>query len=764
MTNHLQEQTGAEMPEVIVDIQNFENQSNEPEMTDDIHPEPVEERDFEPVVKHERITVEIQELEAIEEPETEAVEEPEPEVVEEPELDTIEEPETEAIEEPEPEAVEEPEPEAIEEPEPEAVEEPKTEAIEEPEPEAIEEPEPEAIEEPEPEAIEESEPETLEEPESDTDKEPEFESNTEDVQIDIEDKTQDVNYAGFTRKEMMDRLRNLLVVGDVDTIRREIDILKYQFYRKLKAEEELKRALYIENGGSDDNYLYEEDEQELILKNLLNKYREIRQIQNEQMESEKQGNLEKKLKIIEELKELTNSTESIGGTFQQFRELQNRWRVIGLVPQNEVKNLWDTYHHYVEIFYDYIKINRELRDLDFKRNLEAKIELCEKTEALLLEPSVVKAFQSLQIFHDQWRDIGPVPKEKRVEIWERFKMASTQVNKKHQDHFDSVKETQKNNKEAKDALCEKVEEIIGRPMTSTNQWKKNAQEVVEIQKLWNTIGHAGKRDNDRLSKRFHSLCDSFFKLKREYTSHEKDEQFNNLQLKQDLCVQAEALKDSTEWKATTEEFIQLQNKWKEIGNVPPKHREAIWKRFRKACNYFFEQKSNHYSSVESEYDNNLKAKQSLIEGIKNFKHSNNPRENFEQLKEFQRQWSDIGFVPYKHMKKIQDEFRNAINKQFESLQMDDKERNRLQYRNKIETMVTASKSRNKLGPERDRLMRRYQQLQSDLVVWENNIGFFSKSKSSAAMVNSVQQMIEQGKVEMKELEEKIKIIDSMDKV
>ena len=592
--------------------------------------------------------------------------------------------------------------------------------------------------------------------------EQDIEFRAENAHVDAENEIQETDYASLSRKEMMEHLRRLLYVGDIDTIRNEIDILKYQFYRKLKAEEELKRAEYIENGGSGDDYLYEEDEQELILKNLLNKYREIRQVQNDQMESEKQGNLEKKIKIIEELKELTNSTESIGGTFQQFRELQNRWRAVGLVPQNEVKNLWDTYHHYVEIFYDYIKINRELRDLDFKRNLEAKIELCEKTEALLLEPSVAKAFQSLQTFHDQWREIGPVPKEKRVEIWDRFKMASVQVNKKHQDHFDHQKEIQKKNKEAKEALCAKVEEITEQQAKSSTQWKNNAQEIIEIQKLWNTIGHAGKKDNDKLFKHFQLLCDKFFGLKREFTSHEKDEQMNNLQLKQDLCVQAEALKDSTEWKATTEEFIQLQNKWKEIGNVPLKRRDSVWKRFRTACNYFFEQKSKYYSSVESEYDNNLKAKQALIEQIKNFEHTKNPKENFEQLKEFQRQWSDIGFVPYKQMKKIQDEYRSTINKQFESLQMDDSERNRLQFRNKIETMVTTSKSRNKLDTERDRLMRRYQQLQSDLVVWENNIGFFSKSKSSAAMVTSVQQMIEQGKAEIKELEEKIKIIDSMD--
>jgi hypothetical protein len=573
----------------------------------------------------------------------------------------------------------------------------------------------------------------------------------------------EVNYANFTRKELVEHLRQLLDNSDTNTINKDVvDAIKYQFYRKLKAEEELKRAEYIENGGVGDDYVYEEDEQELILKNLMSRYREVRNVQTELLESEKQKNLEEKFKIIEDLKELAKSSDSISGTFQQFRNLQNRWRSIGLVPQNEVKNLWDTYHHYVELFYDYIKINKDLRDLDFKRNLEAKIELCEKTEALLLEESVVDAFHKLQTFHEQWREIGPVPQEMRVEIWDRFKAVSSQINRKHQDHFENQKEAQKKNKEAKEVLCAKIEEIVQQPMTAAGQWKKNAREIVEIQKLWNTIGPANKKDNQRLFKRFRSLCDNFFNLKREFAGREKEEQNNNLQLKQDLCVQAEALKDSAEWKATTEDFIQLQNKWKEIGSVPPKYHESIWVRFRKACDYFFEQKAKHYSSVDSEYDNNLKAKQTLIEQIRSFEQTKNPKESFEQLKEFQRQWSEIGFVPIKYKKKIQDEYRDVINKQFDSLRMDDSERNRLQYKSKIETMVSAPKSRGKLDSERDRLMRKYQQLQSDLVVWENNIGFFSKSKKSEAMVASVQHMIEQGKAEMKELEEKIRIIDSVD--
>ena len=568
----------------------------------------------------------------------------------------------------------------------------------------------------------------------------------------------DVNYARLTRKEIVERLRKLLEDGDIDTIREEVDEMKYQFYRKLKAEEELKRVEYIENGGIEESYTYEEDEQELILKNLLNNFRETRNSQNQQLEIEKQKNLEEKLGIIDELKELANSTESIGETFQQFRDLQNRWRAVGLVPQSEVKNLWDTYHHYVEVFYDYIKINRELRDLDFKRNLEAKIALCEKAEALLLESSVVTAFRTLQTCHNQWREIGPVPQEMRVEIWERFKTISSQVNKKHQEFFENLKETHKKNKEAKEALCAKVEEILQRPMNSSSQWRKNAMEVIEIQKLWNTIGYANKKDNHKIFKRFHSLCDKFFNQKREFAGHEKEEHENNLQLKQDLCVQAESLKDSTEWKATTEEFAQLQNKWKEIGNVSPKYREAVWKRFRKACNYFFEQRAKHYSSVESEYDRNMKAKREIIEKIQNFVQSKNPEESFEQLKELQRQWSEIGYVPSKYKKKVQDDYRNAITQQFNALQMDDNERDLLQFKSRIETMQSPIK----LDFERNRLMYRYQQLQNDLVVWENNIGFFSKSEKSDTMVANVQRMIEQGRAEMKDLEKKIRLIDSVE--
>jgi len=459
---------------------------------------------------------------------------------------------------------------------------------------------------------------------------------------------------------------------------------------------------------------------------------------------------------------MAKSPESVSKTFHQFRELQSRWRSIGPVPQSEVKNLWDTYHHFVELFYDYIKIDRDLRDLDFKRNLESKIELCEKAEALLLEESIVNAFHKLQTYHEQWREIGPVTQEMRVEIWDRFKAISAQIHKKHGEYYEAQKEIQNENRVAKEALCDKVEEISQREMKTLNQWKKNSDEIVEIQKLWNTIGVVAKKENYKLYKKFRTLCDSFFEKKREFASHEKEDQHNNLQIKQDLCVQAESLKDSTEWKETTEDFVQLQNKWKKTGNVPQKYREAIWKRFRTACDYFFEQKTKHFTTVDSEYEVNLKAKEELIEQIKHFTHSDNTNQSFEQLKEFQRQWSNIGFVPFKYIKKIQEEYREAINHQFESLQMDERERNQMHYKSKIENIMSEPKSRGKLNSERDKLMRKYQQLQNDITVWENNIGFFSKSKNSEAMIASVQKMIEQGKAEIRELEEKIKIIDSME--
>ncbi|MDR0815188.1 MAG: DUF349 domain-containing protein [Bacteroidales bacterium] len=572
------------------------------------------------------------------------------------------------------------------------------------------------------------------------------------------------DYSAYERSAMVECLRQLVEKEDVDieTIRPEVDAIKFHFYKKMQAEQEAKKQNFVDVGGKEEEYMYEEDAVELLLKKYLNKYREMRNVQREASDREKLNNLTEKLKIIDELKDLSVNSESIGENFQLFRDLQNRWRAIGLVPQAEIRHIRETYHHSVEVFYDFMKINKDLRDLDFKHNLDAKTSLCEKAEALLEESSVVKAFQTLQEYHDIWHEIGPVPKEQRVEIWERFKAASSQINRKHQDYFDNLKEKRKKNLEKKETLCAKAEEIAERPLTTMSQWEKTSKELIEIQKQWNTVGAALKKENNKINKRFYSLCDKFFERKREFFSGEKAEQEKNLQAKQELCEKAEALKDRTDWKIATDEIIQLQKQWKESGNVPFKNRESIWKRFRTACDFFFEQKNKHHSSVESQYDKNLKAKQALILKIQNFAHTDNSANDLTQLKAFQQEWSEIGYVPFKQMKSIQDEYRQAINKQFDSLKMDSKERNMLLYKHKMEHLAEKPQARGKIGSERDRLVRKYQQLQSDLVVWENNIGFFSKSKNSQAMIAGVEKMIEEGRNAMNELKNKIEMIDNLE--
>lgn len=570
------------------------------------------------------------------------------------------------------------------------------------------------------------------------------------------------DYSILTKEEIIKTLDFLLKNKPVETIRQNVESLKISFYKKVRAELDSLRKAAEDRGEDPETVVPEPDEAEERLKDLLRQYRDQKTAYNDKVEAEKQQNLKEKYKIIDEIKDLVKSNESINDTFQIFRELQNRWRSIGVVPQQNLKDLWETYHHYVEIFYDFIKINKELRDLDLKRNLEAKMAICEKAEELLLEPSIVKSFKTLQKYHEQWREIGPVPQEMKTEIWERFKAITTKINKKHQEYFESLKDNQKKNLEQKNLLCERAEEINNTELKSPKDWEKYYQEMVELQKVWRTIGFAPKKDNNKIYNRFRAACDSFFARKRDFFSQNKEEQNNNLQLKTDLCIQAESLKDSTEWKAATEDLIQLQKKWKEIGPVPRKYSDQIWKRFRAACDHFFKRKSEHFNSIDSEYDDNLKLKKQLIEEITSFEPGDDPDENFQKLKDFQRRWSEIGFVPIKLKEEIQNKYREAINKQFENLKLDDGKKNMMRFKNKIENISAKPKSDRKLLMERDKYLNKLKQLENDIVVWENNIGFFAKSKNADQMIAEVRQKIENSKQEIKVLEEKIRMIDNLD--
>lgn len=569
------------------------------------------------------------------------------------------------------------------------------------------------------------------------------------------------DYSTCTKEELIIIAEKFLTEKPVEQLKSDFDNIKIQFYKKHKAEFEKLRKQYVDRGGRLEDYLPETDNLEEKLKDVLKRYKDMKSEYIRKSEFEKTGNLKIKQHIIEEIKVLINGTESMNDTFQTFRELQKKWRSIGPVPQTELNNLWENYNHQVEKFYDFIKINKELRDLDLKKNFEAKIELCEKAEELLLEPSVIKAFKQLQEFHNKWREIGPVPHEMRTEIWNRFKEITSKINKKHQEHFENIKITQQNNLDAKTTLCDKAEGILNTEPATMKEWENKSKELIELQNLWKSIGFAPKKDNTHIYQRFRTTCDNFFALKRNFYGKIKEEQNNNLQLKLDLCVQAEALKDSKEWKKSTEDIINIQKKWKEIGPLPRRVSDQIWKRFRAACDTFFNNKTSFYSNIDSKYEENLKLKQILIEEIENYPLLSKVEDNFENLKNFQRRWAEIGFVPLKQKEEIQLRYRKAIDKVFDSLKLDEGKRKLIRFKTKIEQMPHNRKSDMKIDRERDKLIIRLKKLENDIVLWENNIGFFTKSKNAEVMINEVQSKIDSAKEEIKLLEQKIRMIDNI---
>jgi hypothetical protein len=570
------------------------------------------------------------------------------------------------------------------------------------------------------------------------------------------------DYSSFSEIELINELRTLLETRSVMQVIDQIESIKINFYKKHKLKIQEAKKNYIDSGGFEEEYSPESDPYEQDIKLLLQQYKQKRFEHNKDIEAEKDGNLQKKFQLIEEIKTLVNRKESINKTFQEFRELQQKWHETGLVPQANMKDLWETYHHHVENFYDYIKINKELRDLDLKRNMEEKINLCEKAEALLLEPSVLKSFNALQKFHDVWREIGPVPRDKKEELWERFKAATTLINKKHQDFFENRKKSQKKNLDAKTALCEKVEEILEQDLSSHTNWEEKSKDLVELQKYWRTIGFAPKKDNTQIYERFRKACDNFFDLKREFYSKHKEEQTNNLQLKIDLCLQAEALKESTDWKKTSDEYISIQKKWKEIGPVPRKQSDIVWKRFRAACDCFFKRKSEFFNTKDSTQGENLKLKNELIDAVVAFESTGDNNKDFEVIRDYQRRWNEIGHVPIQSKEDVQKRFREAINKQFDKLRVGDKDRNLMRFKNKMSDMKSNSRGNNKMFSERDKYIVKLRQLESDLVTLKNNIGFFSNSKNAEALIKDVERKISNNEEQIAYLKDKIRVIDDVE--
>ncbi|WP_439185182.1 DUF349 domain-containing protein [Carboxylicivirga taeanensis] len=574
-------------------------------------------------------------------------------------------------------------------------------------------------------------------------------------------KLEAVDHIMLTKEELVKRLKQVLKNFPVEHIKEEVEAIKSAFYKKHSAEiEDLKRK-FIESGELEENFTAPDDELELSLKDLLKEFKARKAEFNKRLEEEKADNLQAKLDVIEGIKELINGQESLNETFQHFRELQEKWRNIGSIPQNRVHDLWETYNHTIENFYSYIKINKELRDLDLKKNREAKIDLCEKAEKLLLEPTIVKAFKTLQKYHEQWREIGPVPREEKEDIWARFKEATSKINKRHQEYFESLKDQLQKNLEAKTELCEKAESLATLELHTPKDWENKSKELIELQTIWKTIGFAPKKDNNRIYDRFRSACDSFFNNKRQFFKSYKSEQSENLQLKTELCIQAESMKDSTDWKRTTEDFIRIQKDWKKIGPVPRKQSDAIWKRFRSACDAFFENKKAFFSQKDESQEENLKLKEALIEEVKIFEPSDNAEDNFQRLQDYQHRWNAIGHVPIKDKDRVNQEFRNHINQYFDSLNLNEFEKNVEKFRNKIEN-YKSERADDRLTQERNKIINKLKQLENDITVWENNIGFFAKSKKSDALVRDFQHKIETGRRNIKLLNKKLDMLEDMD--
>ena len=514
---------------------------------------------------------------------------------------------------------------------------------------------------------------------------------------------------------------------------KELEAIKSAFYKLLS---KLK-------GESDGESRAENDPFEVVEQNFKAIYSDYKRERAEYMsrlEAEREESLKKKKAIIEELKALVEGQEDVSSQFTVFRELQNRWREAGPVPVQSYRDINDTYQYYVEKFYDMVKINRDLRDLDFKKNLEAKEAFCAAAEKLAENENVVNAFHELQKLHEQWKEYGPVAKEKREEIWDRFKAATSVINKKYQAHFEGLKAQQEENLEKKKVLCEKLEEIAEREIKNTADWNQLSKEIESLQAEWRTIGFATKKENQKIYDRFRAACDKFFERKREHYTTIKDSMSANLEKKQAIIAQAEALKSSTEWKKTADQLIALQKQWKEIGAVPRKKSEQLWKRFRAACDEFFANRDAN-SGGENDYYGNLKSKKRLSEEVRAYQCSEDDAANAAQMRSFNEKWQAIGHVPFKEKDKINDEFRTAMHEKFPLFA---KQRGQ------------ANQGHSAKNPK-DSLIAKYNALQQDVVTYENNIGFFAASKNSAPLIQQMQQKIDDAKAELRRLEEKIRL-------
>ena len=572
------------------------------------------------------------------------------------------------------------------------------------------------------------------------------------------DEGQMVN-AALTKEEIIKRFEEIL--QNIENVgRQDIEHLKQAFYKIRKHETDAARKAFVENGGDADAFVPEADEYEQKFKELVSAIKEKRTEIAKAAELLKEENLEKKNRIIEKIKEFISSGEDVNKYYNEFKQLRQEWNDIKLIPQEKATELWKNYQLYVERFYDLLKINNEFRTYDFKKNLELKTALCEAAEKLEEEPDVVSAFYQFQNLHHEFREIGPVAPEMREEIWGRFKKASTVINKKHQQHFEELKAKEQGNYEAKQAICEKIESIDCTALKTFADWDEKTNEVIALQSEWKTIGFAPQKLNVKIFERFRAACDAFFKAKSEFYKTIKTEKNENLQRKIALAERAEALKDSTDWKKTTEELTRLQKEWKTIGSVSKKYSDAVWNRFISACDYFFEQKKNMFAGQKSEEQANLAAKQELIEQIESIPEDADPAEALKTVKELQEKWNSIGFVPFKEKDKIYKRFIASVDKWYDSYRQGVSDRRISAFKDNIDRIASKDGNAvNGLYRERDKVVKMYESMKSELATYENNMSFLNVSSKNSSFMQEINKKIEKLKNDIKLAEEKLAAID-----
>lgn len=537
------------------------------------------------------------------------------------------------------------------------------------------------------------------------------------------------DYGSLQTADLVGALRDVVAKATESDVKGEIEALKIAFYKRHKLNVEEAKRSFVEQGGDESAFVPQQDESESIFKELLTQYKQIKAAQKEEHDRILAENLQKKQAILQQLGALVESNEDINETLPKFKELTQEWRTIGKVAPEFNNDIFKQYNLLQEHFYDIIKINNELRDYDFKKNLELKTALCEKAEALAEVESVVSAFQNLQALHEEWRNIGPVAKELRESIWNRFKEASTAVNKRHQQHFEAIKAQEVDNLAKKTALCEKLEAIDLASFTSFKQWEDATALVEQVQEQWRTIGFAPRKDNVKIYERFRAICNEVYKQKSLYFKQKKEELNQNLKRKEQLCQQVEVLKESSDWNETAKKIVALQKEWKSIGAVQKRYSDAVWERFTKACNEFFDRRKEALKEQHSEESENLKAKQAIVERLKALEMGDDDEQNLALLRSIEKEWNAIGFVPFKH--------KNALYEQYKQL-MDE-------YYSKIKRRDT-NKGLQHLN--RNQLQKLYKSIQAEIQTCENNLGFFASSKKTNKLVTDLQRKIERRKEDL----------------